>query len=286
MLLRIGQGTLGRLLVPPLYPQGRQLPYKHCHTSVSMFYSWVMASDSNRDPRAVSHSARARTIETLRRQIVTLDLAPGTPLSENELSQSLQVSRTPVRESLILLQQEGLVQVFPQIGTFVSLVDIERVTQAQFIREAIECASLEDAVVRLEHTGLARLRNVLAEQQAAEAAGDVERFFTLDEQFHRELLKVGGHESAWTAVTAAKAHLDRARRLSLLDTRPITTLIEQHTDVVDALEARDAHLAVNALRLHLRAVFEDIERIRTSMPHLFSDGNPPRPSRKTVVSLS
>lgn len=244
-----------------------------------------MARESSGSPRSTPSSARARTLETLRRQIVTLELAPGTPLSENELAQGLQMSRTPVRESLILLQQEGLVQVFPQIGTFVSLVDIERVAQAQFIREAIECASLEDAVVRRNSGDLATLRSVLAEQQAAETAQDIESFFALDERFHRELLRTGGHESAWTAVTSAKAHLDRARRLSLLDTRPVATLIEQHTDVVDALEAGDAGRAVDALRRHLRAVFEDIERIRASMPHLFSDGNPPRPNRKTVASL-
>jgi DNA-binding GntR family transcriptional regulator len=245
----------------------------------------MMAGNGGGAPKTTSLSARARTIETLRRQIVMLELAPGTPLSENDLAQSLQVSRTPVRESLILLQQEGLVQVFPQIGTFVSLVDIERVTQAQFIREAIECASLEDAVGRLVPGDLQRLRDVLAEQHAAEVDGDIERFFTLDEQFHRELLTAGGHEPAWTAVTAAKAHLDRARRLSLLDARPVAALIEQHTDVVDALEARDAARALDALRLHLRAVFEDIEHIQASMPHLFSDGNAPRPNRRIVSSL-
>ncbi|KNC20140.1 transcriptional regulator [Arthrobacter sp. RIT-PI-e] len=244
-----------------------------------------MTASSSGSPKAPSHSARSRTLETLRRKIVTLELAPGTSLSENELAQSLDTSRTPVRESLILLQQEALVQVFPQIGTFVSLVDIERVTQAQFIREAIECASLNDAVARVTEEDLTSLRSILAQQEVTEIEGDVEKFFALDERFHRKLLSVGGHESAWAAVTSAKAHLDRARRLSLIDTRPISTLVGQHTDIVDALASRDAATAIGALRVHLRAVFEDIERIRAAVPHLFSDGRTVRLNRRTVHTL-
>jgi DNA-binding GntR family transcriptional regulator len=229
-------------------------------------------------------SVRDQTLDTLRRRIISLQLPPGEPLSENELAQELGVSRTPVRESLILLREEGLVQVFPQIGSFVSLVDLGRVAEAQFVREAIECASLKDAVV--DATGLAALREILAAQRNAEAASDVEEFFRLDEDFHRELLRLAGHESAWTAVNSAKVHLDRARRLSLIDTRPVSTLIEQHTAVVDALEANNRTEADSSLRVHLRGVFEDIKRIQGSSPELFSDGTVSRPVRRSIARLS
>ena len=229
-------------------------------------------------------SVRDQTLDTLRRRIISLQLPPGEPLSENELAQELGVSRTPVRESLILLREEGMVQVFPQIGSFVSLVDLGRVAEAQFVREAIECASLKDAVV--DATGLAGLREILAAQRDAEASGDVEEFFRLDEDFHRELLRLAGHESAWTAVNSAKAHLDRARRLSLIDTRPVSTLIEQHTAVVDALEANNRPEADSSLRVHLRGVFEDVKRIQAQSPELFSDGTTSRPIRRSIARLS
>lgn len=229
-------------------------------------------------------SVRDQTLETLRRRIISLQLPPGEPLSENELAQELGVSRTPVRESLILLREEGLVQVFPQIGSFVSLVDLGRVAEAQFVREAIECASLNDLAV--DTAGIAGLRDILASQQDAEAKGDVEEFFRLDEDFHRELLRLAGHESAWTAVNSAKAHLDRARRLSLIDTRPVSTLIEQHTAVVDALESNNLADADNSLRVHLRGVFEDVKRIQASSPDLFSDGTASRPVRRSIARLS
>ena len=96
--------------------------------------------------RLLRGTAREQTLETLRNEIITLHLAPGVALSENELAAEHGVSRTPVRESLILLQGEGLVQVYPQVGTFVSLVDPERVAEAQFIREAIEWDKVLDDV--------------------------------------------------------------------------------------------------------------------------------------------
>jgi len=151
---------------------------------------------------------RDQTLDKLRRRIISLELPPGAPLSENELAQELGVSRTPVRESLILLREEGLVQVFPQIGSFVSLVDLARVSEAQFVREAIECASLQDVVVESE--GISGLREILEDQREAEAADDIDAFFRLDEDFHRELLRLAGHETAWTAVNSAKAHLPGA----------------------------------------------------------------------------
>jgi DNA-binding GntR family transcriptional regulator len=243
-----------------------------------------MATDKSGTGKAPRLSVRDQTLETLRRRIISLQLPPGEPLSENELAQELGVSRTPVRESLILLREEGLVQVFPQIGSFVSLVDLGRVAEAQFVREAIECASLRDAVV--DDAGMAGLREILQSQTDADSSGDVEEFFRLDEDFHRELLRLAGHESAWAAVNSAKAHLDRARRLSLIETRPIATLIEQHTAVVDALQANNLNDADSSLRLHLRGIFEDVKRIQASTPGLFSDGSVPRPTRRSVARLA
>ena len=243
-----------------------------------------MATDKSGTGKVPRLSVRDQTLETLRRRIISLQLPPGEPLSENELAQELGVSRTPVRESLILLREEGLVQVFPQIGSFVSLVDLGRVAEAQFVREAIECASLRDAVV--DDAGMAGLREILQSQTDADSSGDVEEFFRLDEDFHRELLRLAGHESAWAAVNSAKAHLDRARRLSLIDTRPIATLIEQHTAVVDALQANNLNDADSSLRLHLRGIFEDVKRIQAFTPGLFSDGSVPRATRRSVARLA
>ncbi|MFE6961911.1 GntR family transcriptional regulator [Streptomyces sp. NPDC057696] len=216
-------------------------------------------------------SVRARVHTLLRARITSLELLPGAPLSENELAAELDVSRTPVREALILLGEESLVDVFPKLGTFVSRISVDAVLEAQFMREALELAALREAVTKSGAQDIAALRAILDAQRAALKAGDADVFFEQDEAFHRRLMEASGHRTLWRTVATAKAHLDRARRLSLPLPHRIETLVDEHTAVVDALEQRDAARAEEALRGHLQGVFDDIGTIRASHPELFAD---------------
>lgn len=218
--------------------------------------------------------------ETLRRKVLTLELPPGTALSENELAAALGVSRTPVRESLILLADEGLIQVFPQVGTFVSRVDPDRVRDAQFLREAVELAALDDVPADLDANVVAELRTNL-DQQRAPGIG-LEEFFDLDEAFHHGLLRLSGHERAWSTVVSAKGHLDRARRLGLKETSP-ASFADQHVEIFQAVVDGDLPRARRTMRSHLRAVFEDVERIRQRSPELFAADDGSVPVRRNVV---
>jgi len=218
--------------------------------------------------KRVRGPSRREVYETLRRQVVSLELPPGTPLSENELAATMGVSRTPVRESLILLSREGLVQVFPKVGSFVSRVDLRKVADAQFVREAVEMSSLEDIPAEPDPAVVAELNANLALQR--EAAHDIEGFFLLDEEFHHGLLRLGGHGDAWSTVVSAKAHLDRARRLGLHEGSSLASFTEQHAEVLDAVLAGDMDQARLLMRKHLRKVFEDIERLWLRSPELFA----------------
>ncbi|WP_405622525.1 GntR family transcriptional regulator [Streptomyces sp. NBC_00076] len=217
----------------------------------------------------------------LRQLVLTLELAPGAALSENELAASLGVSRTPVRESLILLAQEGLVQVFPKIGSFVSRVDPAQVADAQFLREAVELASLDDLPGALDPALVEELRDNLKRQRRANL--DLEEFFALDEAFHHGLMRLSGHGDVWTTVAAAKGHLDRARRLGLHENVSPAVFAGQHHEILDAVVGGDVPLARTAMRTHLRAVFSDIERIRAHSPELFAADASTVPVRRNVV---
>lgn len=206
----------------------------------------------------------------LRRQIIALELSPGDPLSEAEIGSRLGVSRTPVRESLILLAEEGLVEVFPQRGSFVGPIRYEDVVSAQFVREAIECSSLELGGGAVTEGDVAELRALIVRQHEAERGADVSAFFDLDEEFHLSLMRACGHEQAWRIVASAKAQMDRARRLSLPEGGKMTGLIEQHESVLDALAADDVAGAVARLRQHLRVVLADITHIQRERPELFA----------------
>jgi len=225
-------------------------------------------------------SARDHTLESLRRRIISLELPPGAALSENELSSELGVSRTPVRESLILLRDEGLVEVFPQVGTFVSRVDPDRVRDAQFLREAVELAALDDMPAELDPDVVAELHANLEQQRAPGI--DLESFFDLDEAFHHGLLRLSGHERAWSTVVSAKGHLDRARRLGLKETSP-NAFADQHVEIFGAVVDGDLSRARSTMRSHLRAVFDDVERIRERSPELFASDDGSMPVRRNVV---
>ncbi|MDR2348274.1 MAG: GntR family transcriptional regulator [Bifidobacteriaceae bacterium] len=218
----------------------------------------------------------------LRRAIVTLELAPGAALSENELAASLGVSRTPVREALILLAEEGLVKVFPKVGSFVSRVDLKAVEDAQFLRQAVELAALSAIPAKPNPQIVARIRANLAEQR--QAGIEAEHFWALDEDFHRDLLDLSGHARTWATVEGAKAHLDRARRLGLgLEPEALTRFADEHRAIFDAIMAPQRAVARRLLRAHLRAVFDDIAQVRAVSPELFAGDPDSTPTRRSVA---
>src|ERR687894_38551 len=102
----------------------------------------------------------------MRDAIVRVDLAPGQRLSENELAGQLGVSRTPVREALARLRDERLVAVVPQLGTFVTRISTGAVGDAQFVREALECAAIREAAVRAGDADVAALEEIVRRQEA------------------------------------------------------------------------------------------------------------------------
>src|SRR5690606_19400625 len=98
---------------------------------------------------------------------------------------------------------------------------------------------------------------------------DIAAFVALDEEFHRGLLTLSGHESAWEAIASERAHLDRARRLGLAEVTP-AAYIAEHAAILDALVGGERERAIELLRGHVRAVFADIEQVRARMPELFA----------------
>ncbi|MEV0022863.1 GntR family transcriptional regulator [Streptomyces atroolivaceus] len=183
-----------------------------------------------------------------------------------------------MRESLIRLAQEGLVQVFPKVGSFVSRVDPAQVADAQFLREAVELASLDNLPSRLDPAVVGELRDNLERQQRADLG--LEEFFALDEAFHHGLMRLSGHGDVWTTVAAAKGHLDRARRLGLHQNASPGRL--HHPAPGDPRSGRRRPGSTGPLP-HARAVFNDIERVRAHSPELFAADPSAVPVRRNVV---
>ena len=221
------------------------------------------------DRKRSSRTTRVEVYETLRASIVSLQRTPGQRLSEAELARDLGVSRTPVREAIIQLRADGLVEVTPQLGSFVSKISLKNVREAQFAREALECAAVRMAAELIDAAGTERLRQNLALQRAAQTSADLEQFYRLDEAFHRELVTASGYSGISELLDRSRAHLNRVRRLSLPVPDVVEELIDQHSAIVEAVENNDADQAEAALRHHLRGVYRVLEPLRDAHPDYF-----------------
>jgi len=202
-----------------------------------------------------------QVFETVRADIVSGALAPNLQLSEADLSKSLGVSRTPVREALIKLSEDGLVRIVPQVGTFVAPISIESVKEAQFIREQLECALIVDAARKIDEVSLRKMRDNLDQQARAVQNDDWDNFYALDEALHALLAMVSGHALAWRVIQQSKVHMDRVRHVSFRMPDHMATLIQQHTAIIDAVARSDAASAQEALRGHLREIFGTVKKL-------------------------
>ena len=214
----------------------------------------------------------------LRRQIVAGDYVPLQPLSENELAQHFRVSRTPIREALGKLEEERLVSILPQYGTFVAPIRTDRVFGDQFVREALECAAIGEAARRCTAEDGAMLRAIVEQQRAAPSE---RTFFEADEAMHRALMVLAGQETAWQVVDAAKVNLDRIRHLSARHTFKRLSILAEHEEIIEAVIAGDPERAVAAMRLHLRGVFTSCGQMMERHPEFFQGtSDDPRPARR------
>lgn len=207
----------------------------------------------------------------LRDLIVRAELAPGERLSETELGDRLGVSRTPVREALGRLRDDRLVEVRPQIGTFVARISPQAVSDAQFIREALECTAVRVSAELADEESMAQIEENLRAQERAVARTDIDSWQLLDDTFHRHLCDLSGHPAVWPVNERAKSHLNRLRRLSLSMPDYLSTMVDAHRAVADAVGAHAPDSAELALREHLRAVLREVPRIREQHPDYFEE---------------
>lgn len=215
--------------------------------------------------------ARLRVYAGLLDEIVRAEHEPGKRLSENELAATYGVSRTPVREALATLRDDGLVEVLPKHGTFVAPISEGAIRNAQFIREALECAAVRAAAHRVADSDITELESKLAGQERAERGEDHDAFYALDDEFHHTLCDLSGHAEVWRVSQRAKSHLNRVRRLSLPAPDYLGEMIAEHRLILGALQARDPDDAETAMRHHLGMVLRELPRLRDQFPGYFRE---------------
>lgn len=225
----------------------------------------------------ISRTERARgpipgqALTALRDAIERGELEPGRQLSENELAERLGVSRTPVREALIRLSDDRLVEIVPQLGTFVTRISEGSVYDAQFVREALECAAVRIAAANAKPTDVDALDGLILRQREIRDADEYDRFYVLDDEFHSAICELSGHGIAWSLAQRANGHLNRVRHLSLTQPRYLTEMVAEHELVVEAIRRNDPDAAEAALRHHLKMVVAGLPTLRAEHPDYFAE---------------
>jgi GntR family transcriptional regulator, rspAB operon transcriptional repressor len=218
-----------------------------------------------------SRHAAPQVFERLREMILSLELEPGMILSRNDLAAQYGLSQTPVRDALMKLGEEGLVDIFPQHATVVSRISVPSAIQAHFLRRSIELEVVRALATARDAALTERLRETIAAQTEVLDLHNYEQFVLLDQDFHRQMFDAAGVPQLWELVRRRSGHIDRLRRLNLPVEGKTEAVVRDHTAIVDAIEQGDADAAAAAMRTHLSGTLSQIEQIRAGHPDFITD---------------
>ncbi|MCA6121881.1 GntR family transcriptional regulator [Bradyrhizobium sp. WSM 1704] len=218
-------------------------------------------------------TAAARIYAELRTELVSLQRKPGDPILEAEIALSYGVSRTPVREAILRLSDEGLIEIFPQSGIFVSRIPLAALPEAIIIRRSLEETTTRMATERASASQILGLYSILQRQREADAAGDRDAFHQADEAFHAAIADIAGHPGIWKLILQVKIHVDRFRQLTLPQRGRMAEVIAEHEAIMSAIEARDPAAAGAAMTKHLERLLADISATRHNNPEFFDQPN-------------
>ena len=202
---------------------------------------------------------------------MSLQRRPGEAISEGEIALSYGVSRTPVREAILKLSDEGLLDIYPQSGIFVSRIPIAALPEAIIIRRALEETTARMAAERATASQILALHSVLERQREAKAAGDSDTFHQADETFHATIADVAGYPGIWKFIQQVKVHVDRYRRLTLPQHGRIALVIAEHEAILTAIEAHDPEGARRGMEIHLETLLDNISTTQHINPEFFDE---------------
>lgn len=215
----------------------------------------------------------------LRRAIVELYLQPGTVLSIKDICQQFEMGRSPVRDALIRLDQEGLVTLLPQRGTMISQIDLSRVEQERFLRLSVEAEVMKLFMACHTPSDITLLNEALRQQQdiCDRREVDTRRFLWLDDEFHQIFYTVTEKLFCLQAVQNVGGHYRRMRLLTCGANSSLKEILSQHSALVTALQVRDTELMSNVFHAHLRKLDREERLLLKQYPHLFKSSSKHEP---------
>lgn len=221
-----------------------------------------------------SRGLTAATIihQRLRDDIVSMRRSPGDAISEKDIAAAHGVSRTPVREALLRLADEGLVEIVSKSGTYVSRIPVDTLPESIVARIALEEVTARAAAANATRSAISGMRAILERQNEVSAQREQNRFHEADEAFHQSIAEAAGYPGIWRMVQQLKMQVDRYRRLTLPQPGRMARVIAEHTAIVDAIAAHDPDRAAAAMRRHVEGLGASLGEVRDVNPDFFIGG--------------
>lgn len=208
----------------------------------------------------------------LRHEIVAMVRLPGSTIAEKEIAAAHGVSRTPVREALLRLAEERLIEITPKSGTRVSRIPVAALSDAMCAREALELMLIRKAASQARGSSIATLKAIIEHQRECAEAGDNAGFHEADDALHRAIAEAAGHPGVWDMVLQIKVQLDRVRHLTLPRPGRPEHVIPEHELIVGAIADHDVAAATRAMQAHIVSLKDAFGELRHINPDYF-DGD-------------
>ena len=214
--------------------------------------------------------AAQQAYNVLHDSILGLEIKPGQSVSEKEISTRIGVSRQPVREAFIRLSHEGLLNIRPQIGTFVTRLNVAQINEAAFSRVALECAAVRESIQKATKADIKKLYRIIESHQRANEDRDFDQVYIHDSAFHIKLFEISGYPGVWKMVNQARSHMARLRSLSVVNmTYSVALSMEYHTQILTNIEKGDGKAAALSMKNHIESNVAYMERLIEEMPEYF-----------------
>lgn len=220
--------------------------------------------------RYEKETAREYALRMLKSNIISLDLVPGSLVSEKDLAAELGLSRTPVGEALSQLGKTQIVEIYPQRGNQVSLIDMNLVDEAHFLRVVLETAVVELACDSMTQEELPSFLENLMLQEFYVNNSNTAKLLELDNIFHKRLFELCRKEHIYGMMDSITIHYDRLRTLSLATVKN-TKIVNDHREILNAIVDHNKEGAAGLMKRHLDRYKLDEQEIRAKYSQYFKE---------------
>lgn len=222
----------------------------------------------------MDNSLNQTTYEKLKKDILSFELEPGETVSAAKIALRYDVSRTPARESLVRLETEGLVDIFPQSKSVISKIDLNKARQEWFVRRSLEIGMVEKVCSKITAKDIEEMKmynKIMHDCSKKERTHEnVYCYQMADNAFHFVTYKVSGENLAATVISNTMSHYSRLRFLTDLDDYYLGRTDNDHDKLISLLEERNVEGYKDALITHLGHIINDIDDLKEIYGHYFA----------------